>query len=264
MKRRRSVEPPRAEVTEVSDRYWVAGSSAAGRLHRDALRNNQDAVAWLARGDAVALCVSDGCSALATSEVGAQLTARRAVYSAVEWAEAHPQSLASEAMDFVLDDVCAMVKRVAIAVGGANRAEEVIADMMLATMLVALATPRGVAVFGVGDGVVALGDDVRVLRAARAGVAYPAYRVHALGEAPAAQLHFVAAPEDTRLVTLATDGAEGLFASGRSPARALATEAWTRESALRGELDAMVAAVSEKANDDLTIGVLAVRPKESR
>lgn len=263
MKRRRSVHPPRHEQIDASDRYWVAGASAAGRRHREANANNQDAVAWLSRGDAIAVCVSDGCSALPCAEVGAHLTARRAVYSAVEWAEAHPQSLPSEAMDFVLDDVCVMIRRVASAVGGANHADEVIADMLLATMLVALATSRGVAVFGVGDGIVAMGSDVRVLSAGRAGVGYPAYRVKALGEAPSAQLHFVAGADDARLVTLATDGAEGLFSAGASPASRLRAEAWERETALRSELEVLVASAGEKTPDDLAVAILSRAPKEN-
>lgn len=263
MKRRKSVQPPSRDVTDASDRYWLAGATAAGRRHREANANNQDAVAWMSRGDAVAICVSDGCSALPNAEIGAQLTARRAVYSALEWAEAHPQSLPSEAMEFVLDDVCVMIRRVASAVGGANHSDEVIADMLLSTMLVALATPRGVAVFGVGDGYVAMGTDVRVLSAGPRGAGYPAYRVKALGEAPSAQLYFVAAANDARVVTLATDGADSLFRSGRTPLAMLATEAWTRETALRSELEVLVAGAAEKAADDMAIALLAPVPKES-
>ena len=135
---------------------------------------------------------------------------------------------------------------------------------MLATMLVALVTSRGVAEFGVGDGVVALGDDVRVVRAARSGPAYPAYRVKALGEAPTAQLFFVAGAGDGRAVTLATDGGEPMFASGRSPLRALRVESIGRESALRGELEAEVARAAEAAADDVAVALLVARGKERR
>lgn len=269
MKRRSSRSPsaPSGIDAPSADRYLVACASAAGKAHRDAHKNNQDAAAVCARGespngpDIIALCVSDGCSALVAAEVGAQLTARRAVYSAVEWAEAHPHSLPSGAMEFVFDDVVAMIQRVSIAVGGANRADDVVADALLSTMLVALVTPRGAAVFGVGDGVVAKDSDVRIERAGASGTPYPAYRVRALGPAPSMKLFFVAGPDDWSSLTLATDGAEPLFSSGSTPASALSRDAWTRASALRWELDAQVHQAAERSQDDVTVAVIARRAK---
>lgn len=261
MKRARRSDPADGSVIDGSDRYWLACATAAGRLHRDALRNNQDAVASLARGESFAVCVSDGCSALPAAEIGAQLTARRAVFSAVEWAEAHPQSLPSQAMEFVLDDVCSMIKRVANAVGGADHADEVIADLLLSTMLVALATPRGLAIFGVGDGIVALGHDVRVLRTDRGGPAYPAYRFTTLGAPPSAQLFFVAGAGDQRVATIGTDGAESLFSQGKSPLTALSSEALSQQRSLRWALETQVTTAAQTSADDLSVAMVVPRVK---
>ncbi len=268
--KRRSSRPARAGAgadDRSADRYLVACASAAGKAHIDAHKNNQDAAAFCARGDGVdgpdivALCVSDGCGALVASEVGAQLTARRAVYSAVEWAEAHPYSLPSEAMEFVLDDVVAMLQRVAIAVGGANRADDVVADALLATMLVTLVTPRGAAVFGVGDGVIAKDDDVRIERAGAAGPSYPAFRARALGPNPEVKLFFVAGADDWSTLTLATDGAEALFAKGATPSSLLTSAARTTTSALRWELEAKVQSAADRSLDDVTVAMIARRAK---
>ncbi|MBL8677789.1 MAG: protein phosphatase 2C domain-containing protein [Myxococcales bacterium] len=266
---RASAPPVAADAGEGpdADRYLVACASAAGKAHRDAHKNNQDAAAVCSRGesptgpDIIALCVSDGCSALVAAEVGAQLTARRAVYSAVEWAEAHPQSLPSGAMEFVFDDVVSMIQRVSIAVGGANRADDVVADTLLSTMLVALVTPQGAAIFGVGDGVIAKDGDVRIERSGTSGTPYPAYRVRALGPSPSMKLFFVAGPEDWSSLTLATDGAEPLFSKGRTPATSLSRDAWLRASALRWELEAQVHEAAERSQDDVTVAIIARRAK---
>jgi hypothetical protein len=258
--RRRSLAPGAPGTSE--DRLVFGVASAAGGAHREAGRNNQDAAASFARGSVLCVCVSDGCSALPAAEVGAHLTARTAVRAAVEWAEANPMSLPSAAVDPVLDEVIAMLQRVASAVGGAEQSEVVISELLLATMLVALVTPRGAAVFGVGDGVVARDEDVRIELTTSGGPSYPAYRLGALGPNPSPKLFFVSGPDEWSTLTLATDGAEGLFAKGRSPARALPREAFARSAALRWQLETIVREAALKSADDVTIGMIARRREE--
>lgn len=243
---------------DARETYLVGGATAPGRLHRTTLTNNQDALYWQTQGSALALAVADGCSSTRAPEVGAVLTARTAVGAALKWAEAHPNELPIGAVDGVFDAVVRMIASVSDAVGGPEHSPTVIADLLLATMLVTLVTPAGAVVFGVGDGVVCCDDMIRVQSAEREGPSYPGYQLHALGILPTVRVFFVRDSTSWRTIALGTDGAVTLSASG-GPSDWLDRESRATQGSLQRTVQNRVERASLTSDDDVTFAVVARR-----
>jgi hypothetical protein len=202
------------------------------------------------------MAVSDGCSASPSAEVGAMITARSAVYAGLRWAKENPHEHPSNAVHAVIAEVLATLRTVAQSVGGASHAQVVIADMLLATLLVTIATPAGAAVFAIGDGVLGHGDDVRVERAPEHSAIYLAAALDPRGLAPSARLFFSLSPAQVTHIVLGTDGAYGLFSRKQTPADLLTESLRARPASLRWQLESMVRDAAQTSDDDVTVAML--------
>src|SRR5215470_3708662 len=126
----------------------AAGAAVTGARHLRAARNGQDAVAtWIGDGSAAAV-VCDGCSAGASSEVGARLGAQLviAAVAARLAAGGRPGAL----WDGVRSDVAATLARLVDAMPG-DRAV-VIRDHFLFTIVAAAVAGDEACVWAIGDG----------------------------------------------------------------------------------------------------------------
>lgn len=180
----------------------IAVASVAGSLHRRLGRPNQDAVASVATEHGLALAVCDGCGSGARSEVGATLGARL-------WTQAIAARLADGGLLTAGDfDVLAatVLGRLAVVADalGADRAE-VTRDHLLFTSICAVITGEQVAVVAIGDGVVAIGDELHVLGPFADN--QPPYLTEAWFGVHRTPAVWLRARGDVDRVVLATDGA---------------------------------------------------------
>ena len=204
----------------------AASAAVTGARHLRVPRNGQDAAAtWLGDGCG-AIVVCDGCSAGASSEVGARLASQLVI---ARLAERIAREGVGEAMwAQVRTELVAELARIATAMPG----DRALHDHFLFTIVAAAWRGDEVSVWAIGDGAYALGDRVRVLGPFDDNrPPYVAYDL--LGEPAAA--HFATADATCGAVLVATDGIVDVgvdaFADARAVDRFLANP-----DALRREL----------------------------
>ena len=136
--------------------FEFAAGSIAGRSHRIAGRNNQDAYYWLYDRDCSIAVVCDGCGSGAQSEVGAKLGAPLIAQALMRrLREISPQvSLASSVTSLLEQVRCDVLSRLRmIAEGMGDHLTCIIDNYFLFTAVSVLITPSSTAFFGMGDGV---------------------------------------------------------------------------------------------------------------
>ncbi|MGE5182086.1 MAG: protein phosphatase 2C domain-containing protein [Acidobacteriota bacterium] len=192
--------------TKLADgRFRVAGAAVTGARHLRAARNGQDAVAVWAGDEAAAIVVCDGCSAGASSEVGARFGASLIVRTLADRLAAG----ARPGDDALWTELRARVAR-AIESVAAQLPDGGLADCFMFTIVAAAATRDDAAVWMLGDGAYALDGDTHELGPfADNQPPYLAYDL--LGEPRFA--HFAPAPHGCRTIAIATDGARDLACS---------------------------------------------------
>lgn len=175
-------------------------AAVVGARHRKSGRNGQDAAAaWAGRGRG-AVVVCDGCSAGAGSEVGARLAAAIVVAAAAR--ELERGARAAAIWPRVSERVVAAMDRLVGELPG-ERAQ-IVGEQFLFTIVAAAYDGEEVAVWAIGDGAYALGEDVRMLGPFAEN--RPPYLGYALlGEAP--RPHLEVASARCGGVMVATDGA---------------------------------------------------------
>jgi hypothetical protein len=141
--------------------YEVAGGTVTGRSHVLSGKPNQDAYAWIARGDVLVAAVCDGCGSSAHSELGARIGARVCTALLADRL-ADGAALDSPALwDALRGDVLDTLRALAAAMGGSLT--RTVTDHFLFTVVgLALAGERG-CVFAAGDGIAAVDGALQVL-----------------------------------------------------------------------------------------------------
>jgi hypothetical protein len=188
-----------------------AGGLVIGRAHRRLGRSCQDAWA-IARTPTVTIAVvCDGCSGGARSEVGAALGARLFA-AALTRAVADGACIAEIATwQAARDRLLAQLAALAAAMGDDLGA--IVHDHFLFTIVAAAFSADHAAIMAIGDGVVALDEDVRVLGPFADN--QPPYLGYGLIGATPALTVFEVRPADTvRALLVATDGAGPLVDGG--------------------------------------------------
>ncbi len=150
--------------TKAARTVEVATGSVAGRVHRRLGRPNQDAVAWRLGSGGLVMVVCDGCGSGARSEVGAELSARlwlRALAARVDAGAAIDAELFAAAGDEVLDHLATLCAALGCASHEARA--ELVVSHLLATALCAIVTAEVAAVHALGDGVIGLGREQRLI-----------------------------------------------------------------------------------------------------
>jgi hypothetical protein len=177
----------------------AAAAAVIGARHQRDARNGQDAAAVWAGEAAAAIVVCDGCSAGASSEVGARLGARLVVRVLADRLAAGARPSDGELWAAVRADVGRDLAAIADRVG-----DRAIHEHLLFTIVAAAATRDDAAVWLLGDGAYAFGDEQHVVGPfADNQPPYLAYDL--LGDPRPAQL--MSAPRDCAAIAIATDGA---------------------------------------------------------
>ncbi|WP_437738792.1 protein phosphatase 2C domain-containing protein [Sorangium sp. So ce1335] len=195
--------------------FQVAGGTVTGTDHLAAGRPNQDAYAFRAEGGCLAAVVCDGCGSGARSEVGAALGARLVVEQVLGALRRGGDIESPETWEEVRRGALAPLRAVAAGMGGSLA--EVVSTYFLFTV-VGLAVSGGRAcAFSLGDGLIALGDEV--LRLGPFPRDEPPYLAYGLldrppgGEAPRFTVHRALPSSALRAALLGTDGAVDLLES---------------------------------------------------
>jgi Protein phosphatase 2C len=139
----------------------IAAGSVLGRAHRRAGRGNQDAFAWRTRPGAAVAAVCDGCGSGARSEVGACLGARLWTAAIAERIAAGGDVGGDALWLDARDAVLARLREIALAMGG--DLEATTREHFLFTSVIAAWTATTVAIAAIGDGVLAIDDEITVL-----------------------------------------------------------------------------------------------------
>jgi hypothetical protein len=188
-------------VNETLSSWQVASAVVRGREHERLGLACQDAAAWVRGPGFLVATVCDGCGSGGRSEVGAALAAR--LFTAAV-ARARGRGAGADAAWRV--GVAAVTRhlRVLAAAMGADR-REVVVDHFLFTIVSAVVTGETIAVFALGDGVIAVGERVvRLGPFADDQPPYLGYRLLGLPVEPTYEASFPAAGVDT--VMVASDG----------------------------------------------------------
>lgn len=134
----------------------AAAAAVTGARHLRTGRNGQDAAVALVRGDIAVAVVCDGCSSGASSEVGARLAAEvfaGSVSEGVRRLHLHlsKPSPFEEARRHLVRTLADLLERMP------GDREQLIHDLFLFTIVAAVITPHGAAVWALGDGAYAFG-----------------------------------------------------------------------------------------------------------
>jgi hypothetical protein len=191
---------------DAASRYEIAGGTVTGRSHAISGKPNQDAHAWLCRGDVLVAVVCDGCGSSAHSEVGAQLGARlcaeRLSARLVEGAALDAPTL----WDGLRDDVLGALGELGGAMGG--RLAETVSDHFLFTVVGLAVSGELGCVFAAGDGIAAV--DGAVTRLGPFPGNEPPYLAYGLLSRGAPGFTVVRTFTGARSALIGTDGAADL------------------------------------------------------
>ena len=185
-------------------RFEVAAGSVTGRSHVLAGKPNQDAFAFRSAEGGLVGVVCDGCGSGAHNEIGAAMGARIIGEQVLREMEAGAAIDEEATFERVRERVLAALVTAAQAMGVAHARG--VAEFFLFTVLgVAISAERAV-VFGVGDGVFAVRDEV-VRLGPFPGNAPPYLGYGLSGEGPRFSIHRVLAASSLTSVLVGTDGA---------------------------------------------------------
>ena len=198
-------------------RFALTAGTVPGREHVRLVRNNQDAVATYVDDDLLVAVVADGCSAGASSEVGARF--------AVAWLSRWlPCLVQREAPTRVwVDDVTSRLLDALSPIASSLSREpadrpSAVHELLLFSFLAVVVNRARTLVFGAGDGLYAVDGDTVVLDAGPRNA--PAYLSYALVDPSArvdatppgrATIHCEIPTSELHSVLVATDGAADLL-----------------------------------------------------
>jgi len=191
---------------EIAGSYEIAGGTVTGRSHLLAGKPNQDAYAFVSRGEILVAAVCDGCGSGAHSEVGAQLGARIGTARLAERLEGGAQLDDPALWDGLRADLLGALRDLAAAMGG-GLARTVTDHFLFTVVGLALVGDRG-CVFAAGDGIAAV--DGVITRLGPFPGNEPPYLGYGLLEPHAPGFSTVRAFEGARSVLLGSDGAADL------------------------------------------------------
>ena len=185
------------------ERFEVIAGSVSGRSHAVIGKSNQDAYAG--RIDSMGLCsvVCDGCGSGARSEVGAALGARiisEKVLAKIALGESLRDEKTWERIrSETLEVFGALVQNMGEPIA------RVVAEHFLFTVMGIAVSNEGAVVFGIGDGLFALNEEITRI-GPFPGNAPPYLGYGLLGEGPAFTIHRTMALDEFESALIGTDG----------------------------------------------------------
>ncbi len=254
----------------LSGSFLAFSGSVTGRDHRRAERDGQDGYAVVGTDDVVAAIVTDGCSSGRASEIGARVGAAwLAALVARRFARIDaPDALDEAALVRAATDVTReLLDRLEVLARSFDPAGEVgsacVGDALLFGFLAAVVTPHGAIVFGVGDGIVAVGARLTSIDPGPENAPpYLAYGLLGQRALLAPCIHFVGSTTAVEILAVATDGAAPLVAATDPDASLTALVRDPRLAKNPSLLRKRLVVLSDRGtfSDDATIAVVRRRP----
>ena len=190
--------------------FRVAGGSVVGTHHIRRGMPNQDSWTIHTADDLLIAIVADGCGSRTHSGVGAHVGSRLLLEAIRR--RATRAAVTASTLEEARLEVCERLGRLARELGGPLR--ERVADTLLFTALGAVVQPVRTLVFGLGDGLVALNGELRVIAYADNRPPYLGYALLDAAETPPAtfRLHHECETASVHSLLLGTDGLSDLSA----------------------------------------------------
>lgn len=250
----------------LSGRFVAASGSVTGREHRRAERDGQDGHALVVTDQVVAAIVTDGCSSGLRCEIGARIGASWLAAlitqafggcgpSRVVDGEAAARAAANDVASGLLVRLELLAR--SLDPGGAIDARRV-DETLLFGFLAAVVTPSTTIVFGIGDGIVVVDDEVTSIDPGPDNAPpYAAYGLLDYAAPTAPRVHFLGATTGIEVVAVATDGLAPI-------ATTLATLAGDRRYAVNASLlrkRLVVLSDGGTFSDDATVAVVSRRER---
>lgn len=201
-----AAEPLERRRPIIHPTFEIAAGSVVGRSHVQASKPNQDAFAHRSSPSGLVGVVCDGCGSGERSEVGAALGARIIAEAAMSAINAAADVTDGATWERIRERVLSVLAPLARAISTDRTRAEAINDLFLFTALgVAVARDKA-AIFGVGDGIFAINDEiVRIGPFPGNAPPYLAYGIEA--EGPRFTLHRTLATSEITSILVGTDGA---------------------------------------------------------
>ena len=151
--------------------FQIAFASVTGRDHIQTGKNNQDAFYYISNKMATVAVVCDGCSSGNHSEVGAKVGAKVIAEVITLSIQKGGVKIDAEFWQQVQDAIANRLGSIALCLSGSNYKEDekktakalstIVNDYFLFTIVGALIIPSQTIIFSVGDGVIAINDQVK-------------------------------------------------------------------------------------------------------
>jgi hypothetical protein len=143
----------------MNNMFEMAAGSVVGKEHLRTGKNNQDAYCYRSLPAGIIAVVCDGCSSGAHSEVGAKLGAQLVTDVIYEQLAGHPSALHTEAFWEQVRQAALLQLSKLTAILGSDLVC-IVRDYLLFTVVGVVVTPIETVLFAIGDGVIALNDQV--------------------------------------------------------------------------------------------------------
>lgn len=240
----------------LSGRLVAAAGSVTGREHRRAERDGQDGHAVVMTDEVVAVVVTDGCSSGRASELGARLGALwLAALIEQAFREASDAAACERAAGAVASELLGRLEVLARSLDARGEIKAArVEEALLFGFLAVVVTRETAIVFGIGDGIVLVGDRLTVLDPGPNNA--PPYVAYGLvGARLEPRVHFVGPSAEVDLVAVATDG---LVPLGRELAELAADARYAKNPSL---LRKRLVVLSDRGtfSDDATVAVIRRR-----
>ena len=143
--------------------FEVAAGSIIGRKHLQTCQNNQDAYYSISNDSATIAIVCDGCSSGQHNEVGAKLGTKLIAEAIARHLPSDATSIDATFWEQVTQEVVEQLQQIAEMLAGVDSLPIIVNDYFLFTIVGAIITPLETVIFSVGDGVIALNNELKII-----------------------------------------------------------------------------------------------------
>jgi hypothetical protein len=190
----------------------LAAASIIGRKHLQTYQNNQDAYYSISNDSATIAIVCDGCSSGQHSEVGAKLGARLIAEAIAHYLPSNSTSIDTAFWEQVTPEVVKQLQQIAEMLAGVDSLPLIVNDYFLFTIVGAIITPLETVIFSVGDGVIALNNELKIIgEKYHNQPPYLAYHLCGHPEWAAIEIEYQLPTETVESILIGTDGVKDLI-----------------------------------------------------
>jgi hypothetical protein len=193
--------------------FQVASGSITGRNHALIGKNNQDAYYSSSDETATIALVSDGCSGGEHSEVGAKLGVRIVAEAIISHLREHKEEINSDFWQKVRQQTLIQLETITKIIIGKNEFLPTISDYFMFTIVGTIITTKETTIFSIGDGVVAINGQIKLItsRIASHAPPYLGYSLCGHSEWSQIQIHHQCPTEQIQSILIGTDGVNDLI-----------------------------------------------------